>query len=266
VRLATFNLFSGRTLADGSVDPARLTAAIRRLDADVVGLQEVDRAQPRSGGADLAAQVADAAGVGPDGWRFEPALLGTPGEQWEPATEMSSTDPALPAYGVALVSRLPVRAWHVIRLASAPLRSPVLVPSQKRPGRPTAVLLPDEPRVGLAAVVEAPGIGLMTVASTHLSFVPGWNVVQLRRLTQALAALPGPTVLLGDLNLPGRLPLLGARGWRSLAPRTRTWPSPAPRVQFDHVLARGEGLPPVTRVEDLQLEISDHRALVVQLG
>jgi endonuclease/exonuclease/phosphatase family metal-dependent hydrolase len=57
----------------------------------------------------------------------------------------------------------------------------------------------------IAAVLETPA-GPMTVANTHLSFVPGWNGAQLRRAARAVRSLPAPRVLLGDLNLPGALP------------------------------------------------------------
>nr|MBA3619810.1 endonuclease/exonuclease/phosphatase family protein [Acidothermales bacterium] len=42
LRLATFNLLHGVSLADGSVQRAALHQAAGALDADVVGLQEVD--------------------------------------------------------------------------------------------------------------------------------------------------------------------------------------------------------------------------------
>jgi endonuclease/exonuclease/phosphatase family metal-dependent hydrolase len=123
------------------------------------------------------------------------------------------------------------------------------------------IWLKDEPRVGLAAVVRTP-CGEVTVGTTHLSFVPGWNGRQLRTLTAALARLPGPQVLLGDLNMPPPIPGLLTR-WRVLA-RTATYPGERPRVQLDHVLAQGD-LPPVTAVEAPKLPVSDHRALLVQL-
>ncbi len=46
MRLATFNLLHGRSLADGLVDPARLTAAVAALDADVLALQDGRPASP----------------------------------------------------------------------------------------------------------------------------------------------------------------------------------------------------------------------------
>lgn len=252
MRLATFNLLHGRSLTDGRVVPDRLAQAARTLDADVVGLQEVDRGQLRSGGADQTEQVARA--LGAEHWRFVPAIVGTPGATWRAATD--EQDEGLPAYGVGLVSRWPVRHWQVVRLPAARVRAPVLLPGTRR-----VIWLQDEPRVGIVASVETP-LGPVTVGTTHLSFVPGRNGAQLRTLTAVMASLPGPRVLLGDFNLPGPLPRLLTR-WRALT-RTPTYPAPAPRVQLDHVLASGD-LPPVTAVSALPLPVSDHRALVVQL-
>ena len=254
MRLATFNLLNGTSVHDGRVDAGRLRDAVTALRADVLGLQEVDRGQSRSSGRDLTAEVADAMGTAH--WRFVPALVGTPGGQWRAATDDddATTDAH---YGVGLVSRWPVLSWHVVRLAAAPVRSPVVLPGSRQ-----LVWLQDEPRVGLAAVVDGPA-GPMTVATTHLSFVPVWNGVQLRRLTAALAELPGPRVLLGDLNMPGPVPRALTR-WRPLA-RVATYPAWEPRLQLDHVLASGR-LPAVTAVETPALPLSDHRALLVELG
>jgi endonuclease/exonuclease/phosphatase family metal-dependent hydrolase len=255
VRLATFNLLHGRSLSDGTVHAERVAASVADLDADVLGLQEVDRAQPRSGLLDLTAIAADA--LHAPVHRFAAAVVGTPGETWQPWR--SDDDNAHPLYGIALVSRWPVLRWQISRLPGAPIRSPVYVPNAG------LVLLKDEPRVLLAAVVETPD-GPVTVATTHLSFVPGWNVRQLRAAVRALRALPAPRVLLGDLNLPAG-PARAFSGWRPLA-RVPTYPSPAPRTQLDHVLADprgGEALGRVADVRSPQAGISDHRPLVVDL-
>ena len=252
MRLATLNLLNGMSLSDRSVTPSRLAEAVRELRADVVGLQEVDRGQPRSHSADLTAQVADTMDTAH--WKFVPALVGTPGFDWRAATE-DDHDGTEAAYGIGLVSRWPVLSWHVTRLSAASVRSPIVLPGSKQ-----VVWLKDEPRVGLAAVVETP-IGVMTVATTHLSFVPVWNGVQLRTFTADLARLPGPRVLLGDLNMPPPFPRL-LSGWQVLA-RVATYPAWEPKIQLDHVLASGE-LPPVVAVESPELAVSDHRALLVQ--
>jgi len=253
VRLATWNVLNGTSLADGRVDAARLGDAARALSADVLGLQEVDRGQPRSHGLDLVAEVAAATGA--VDWRFVPALIGTPGGTWRTATD-ADDEPGPPAYGVGLVSAHPVLSWHVLRLGAARVRSPVVLPGSRR-----VIWLADEPRVAVAAVVASP-IGTITVASTHLSFVPGWNVVQLRRLTRWLGRLPGPHVLLGDLNLPAT-PARAASGWRVLG-RLPTYPAAEPKVQLDHVLGSG-ALPAVRGATTPVMALSDHRPLVVEL-
>src|SRR6476620_2517271 len=174
MRVATFNILHGLAPGDGRVDPGRLAEAVRALDVDVLALQEVDRHQPRSGLADLTEVAAEA--MGAVDHRFEPALLGTPGESWVPAA--ASQPPDGPAYGSALLSRLPVAAWRVVRLPR--LRLPA-------PSR-------EEPRVALVAEISSPW-GPVTVAGTHLSFVPWWNGRQLRALVATVAGAPRPLLL-----------------------------------------------------------------------
>lgn len=253
MRLATLNLLNGMSLSDRAVTPDRLTEAVVALRADVVGLQEVDRFQPRSHHGDLTGQVAEA--MNAKHWRFVPALVGTPGFDWRAATD-EDTDGLEPAYGIGLVSRFPVLSWHVIRLAAAPVRSPIMLPGSKQ-----VSWLKDEPRVGLAAVIATP-LGLMTIATTHLSFVPIWNGKQLRTLTGELAKLPAPRILLGDLNMPPPFPRV-LSGWRTLA-KAATYPATDPKIQLDHVLGSGD-LPPVRAVESPELVLSDHRALLIEL-
>lgn len=247
MRIATLNLLNGRSLSDGLVDTVRLRSQAALLGADVLGLQEVDRGQPRSHGADQTAEVAAATGAVDA--RFVAALTGTPGLDWAPSLV---DEPHLPSYGVGLVSRVPVRRWHVLRLPATPLVVPVPLPGAKR-----LLWLKDEPRVVLAAELDG-----LTVATTHLSFVPGWNVVQLRRVRRWLAGLPGPHVLLGDLNLTPGL-ARRATGWSPLVDAA-TFPGPAPRLQLDHVLA-SRALT-VTGARAHLLTVSDHRALTVDVA
>ena len=101
----------------------------------------------------------------------------------------------------------------------------------------------------------------MTVLTAHLSFVPGWNVRQLRAVARWACSMPGPRLLLGDFNLPGAVPRL-VTGWTQLA-RVPTYPSWRPRVQLDHVLA--DVPTPVSEMRALRLSVSDHCALVVDL-
>jgi endonuclease/exonuclease/phosphatase family metal-dependent hydrolase len=256
LRLGSLNLLSGRSLRDGLIDPERLVEATRQLDVDVLAVQEVDRWQPRSGGVDQTELIART--LGAVDYRFVAALDGTPGVTgWRPSTDVpAAAEPGSAQFGVALISRLPVTEWHVLRLAPARGRFPLLIPS--RP--PALIWLADEPRVVVAAVLERPRI---TIACTHLSFVPVRTVRQLREVRSWLSGLPGPQLLLGDLNLPGR-PVRRITGWTPLV-NSPTFPSPSPRVQLDHVLAAGlpAGFRAVGRVQEVP--ISDHRAVRVDL-
>jgi endonuclease/exonuclease/phosphatase family metal-dependent hydrolase len=253
VRIGTFNILHGRSLEDDRVDVERLASAIKTLDVDVLGLQEVDRDQPRSMGADLTAVAAEAMGA-PE-HQFVAALAGTPGGTWMAAT--GDEQPGSATYGIALLSRYPVASWRVVRLPTLRSRVPLWFKGSRRP-----VLVHDEPRVAVAAVIEGP-IGQFTVCTTHLSFVPGWNVWQLRTLLRSLTRTPAPLVLVGDLNME---PPMVARitGMRALA-STPTFPTEEPVRQLDHVLVRGS-LTASGPAESVRLPLSDHRPLVVPCG
>jgi endonuclease/exonuclease/phosphatase family metal-dependent hydrolase len=261
MRLATYNILHGMALPDGTVEADRLGAAVADLDADVLGLQEVDRGQPRSANVDqtaLAAVALDAAE-----WRFAPTVTGTPGENWCPVDDGTVVPAEARAYGIGMVSRYPVRRWHVLRMRPMPGKAPLFIPPVNGRG-PRVVLLPDEPRAVLAAEVDSPH-GPVTVACAHLSFSPGWNAVQLRKAVRALRRLPSPRILLGDFNLPGSVPRL-VTGWRELAAGVGpTYPSFGPKLRIDHVLADGD-LPPVKAARAVTGQVSDHLAVVVDLG
>ncbi|MCU1431713.1 MAG: Endonuclease/exonuclease/phosphatase [Actinotalea sp.] len=252
MRLATFNILHGRSLADGQVDLDRFSSAIAALDADILALQEVDRDQPRSHGADLTA-VAAAAMDAPD-HRFVATLSGTP-DLWTAAT--GELQPNAASYGIALLSRYPVTSWHTHILPPLRGQVPVLFPGGT--GRP--VLIKDEQRAALAAVVRTPS-GPLTVVATHLTFVPGWNAMQLRRLARVVRRLPHPVVVMGDLNIAGARPAR-ITGWHSLASGA-TFPASSPVRQIDHILADG-AVRAVADGESLDLGLSDHRALAVEI-
>jgi endonuclease/exonuclease/phosphatase family metal-dependent hydrolase len=253
VRIATFNILHGRSLDDGLVDVDRLGAAVRGLDADVLGLQEVDRDQPRSLGADLTAVAAGAMGAGE--YRFVAALAGTPGGTWTAAT--GDEQPGAALYGVALLCRYPVTSWRVVRLPAMRAGLPMPLPGSRRP-----VWVRDEPRVAVVAVVDGP-FGEFTVCTTHLSFMPGWSALQARRLVRALTATPGPLVLTGDLNM-GAGQATRVTGLRAAA-AAPTFPIGEPRRQLDHVLVRG-GIRATGPAETPRPRLSDHRPLVVPCG
>ena len=252
MRLATFNILHARSITDDKVDLDRFSAAIRDLDADVLALQEVDRAQPRSHRADLTLLAAEAMSA-PE-HRFAAVLHGEPG-LWTAAT--GDNQPETASYGIALLSRYPVREWRVLNLPVLRRRAPMLWPGARWPA-----LVSDEPRAALAAVLQTPE-GDLTVVATHLTFIPGWNMRQLRTLVRRVAPLPRPLVIMGDLNIGGARPARATR-MQALA-KAHTFPVAHPLRQLDHILAKGD-VRACGPARALDTGLSDHRALVVDVA
>ena len=95
IRLATFNVLHGVPIlgaqSTGQQSPTSLPLgddqllkeAVRTIDADVLGLQEIDVWQPRSTMVHQVESVAEA--LSADHWVFAASVSGTPGEQgWTP--------------------------------------------------------------------------------------------------------------------------------------------------------------------------------------
>ncbi|WP_127125903.1 endonuclease/exonuclease/phosphatase family protein [Georgenia sp. SYP-B2076] len=265
LRLLTLNLQHG-TPARGTAREDRATEGgalfaaaheIAATGADVVLLQEVDRGQRRSGRVDQAALLADELGMR---WRFAPSLAGSATGLRLPAVR--ATAPRLPGYGVALLTRLPVRSWHVRRLRGGG-------PRVLRGGSPwwaARAWSPrlDPARVCLAAVLETPG-GPLSVAVTHLSVDPPTARRQLADAVAVLGALPGPRVLGGDLNLrPAEVAGVVADGGLTPLASAPTFTNARPRIQLDHLLGDG-AVTAVSAARTHHLAISDHAGLSVDV-
>jgi endonuclease/exonuclease/phosphatase family metal-dependent hydrolase len=140
---------------------------------------------------------------------------------------------------------------------------PLLIPSDSGKGV-RFIYVKDEPRVALIAELE----NGFTIATTHLSFVPGVNIFQLHKLSSYLKKLPGFSILTGDLNLPGNLPTK-LSGYQSLVSQA-TYPSWKPKIQFDYLMARKKSVAsnPQFNYQTLDstfFEISDHIPIGVEL-
>lgn len=251
LRVVTFNILHGRTVGD-VVDPARLRESIRRLNPDILALQEVDLDQERSGRVDLTAVAAEA--MDAVSHRFAAAVSGTPGATWVAAT--GAEQPGSAAYGIALLSRFPASRWQVLRLPHVPARFPMYLPGSHR-----VFMLSEEPRAAIIAQLETP-LGPLTVANTHLAFVPGLNRRQLRRIATEMRGRPGAHLLVGDLNLASAAAQRVSGLWTLAA--APTFPAHHPRRQLDHVLTDDPGLT-VRHWETPVMPISDHRPLVIDL-
>jgi endonuclease/exonuclease/phosphatase family metal-dependent hydrolase len=126
-RVVSYNIRHGRGM-DDRVDLERTAAVLRSLAPDLVGLQEVDDRVTRSGG------VAQADSLG--------RLLGMH------SAFGSFFDYQGGRYGLALLSRYPIRRTHELRLPDG-----------------------NEPRIALIADVEMPGGNAIRVINVHFDWV-----------------------------------------------------------------------------------------------
>ncbi|MFE6355152.1 endonuclease/exonuclease/phosphatase family protein [Streptomyces rochei] len=247
LRVATYNIHAG-TGSDGVFDLDRQAAALRALDADVIGLQEVDvHWGARSGNLDVAGELARRLGMRVS---FAPIYSLDPVEAGGPRRE----------YGVAVLSRFPIRSEtnHEITRLSTQDQNPVPAP--------------------------APGFGEVTlkvrgvpvqVFVTHLDYRadPAVRVAQVadtrRIMARERAALPGARqVLLGDFNAESSAPELGPL-WKELDDAGTgtgpTYPAAAPMKRIDYVTV-GDGV----RVEGAgvpaEATASDHRPVVADVS
>ncbi len=228
---------------DKSSDSQTLTRAIQSLDSDLFALQEVDHFLPRSQSLPQMRDIAES--IGARDWAMGPSVMGTPGESWrkkhehEPeiiSSASSHSELMHECYGIGIVSKIPVMSWHRLNLGNSPLGLPLIVPGDESgKGRPRFIYVKDEPRLALAAVLE----NGLTVVNTHLSFVPGFNLSQLRRVKKWALSIAQSTgtraVVVGDLNLPKNLPVVASQ-WKSLVTQN-TYPSWGGKIQFDYILS-----------------------------
>lgn len=294
MKVISWNLLHGQPLPPPSTplpaeEAARLLtiagSTLSELGVDLLGVQEVDAAQPRSAKLSQVEILADA--MGAEHWAFAPAIMGTPGETWralrgdeQVIEESSGVKPRAksgaksgaksePRYGIGLISTIPVKKWHRIELGRSRIGLPLAIPAGGDLGEATEakrvpirfIYVRDEPRVALAAELE----NGFTVAVTHLSFIPFVNYYQLIKVRRWMKTLPGNPIIMGDLNLGWALPVRGTH-WRSL--RTmNTYPSWGSKIQFDYITAHVPdfGERTIGEIEIPDLGISDHLPIGVEI-
>jgi endonuclease/exonuclease/phosphatase family metal-dependent hydrolase len=229
----TFNIASA-VETNNELDP--IADAIDLQEADVAGLQEVDRSWSRSDSLDQAQELALRLGMS---YRFDPIL---------DCSAIDTDGDGFCRYGTAVISRFSMRA-ATARDYSLP-----------RAGG-------EEPR-GLAEVgVNVRGRRLI-VFNTHLSEVAAARRAQVQEILRVVTATRGPYLLMGDLNARPNAPEIG---WlrRRLTDAARLMHVQRPTVgntRIDYVFASkgitvlAAHVPPASA-----RRVSDHRPLIVKL-
>ncbi|MET9771180.1 endonuclease/exonuclease/phosphatase family protein [Streptomyces sp. NPDC006415] len=240
LRVATYNIHAGAGM-DGVFDLDRQTAELRSLDADVIGLQEVDRHWgSRSEWRDLAGELARRLRMRVS---FAPIYSLDPAEPGGPRAE----------YGVAVLSR------H--RIVSAENHEITRLSTQDPNSAPA-------PAPGFGEVVVRVRGLPVHVYVTHLDYRPdpAVRVAQVADTRRIMAEDRGPQILLGDFNAEPAAPEL-APLWGELtdaAPGAPTFPAldPVKRIDFVAVSKNRIG---VRRAWVPESVASDHRAVVADL-
>ena len=246
---------------------ASLPGAIKKIAPQVLAVQEVDYLLPRSNSLNQILEIAKA--MKAVDWAFAPAIIGTPGEKWRALKDSdeliitAASKSPTGGYGIAFASTIPVTAYERIELGRSLVGMPLLVPGgEDGRGKPRFIYVQDELRVALVAHLE----NGWSIINTHLSFVPGLNVAQLKKLKRwaekSAAQTGNRVVIMGDLNLPKGLPVVGSK-WNSLATQN-TYPSWGAKIQFDYILTK-DAVKKLKVIETTTTGISDHLPITVEI-
>jgi endonuclease/exonuclease/phosphatase family metal-dependent hydrolase len=256
---------------------ASLASAIKKIAPEVLAIQEVDFLLPRSNSANQVHDIAKY--MKAVDWAFAPSIIGTPGEKWRALNDQDESiitaESKAPtktditkgkvngAYGIGFASTIPVTAFERIELGRSLVGMPLLVPGgEDGKGKPRFIYVQDEPRVALVAHLE----NGWSIINTHLSFVPGVNFKQLNKLKKWAEKSSKETgnkiVIMGDLNLPKGLPVIGS-SWKSLVEQN-TYPSWGAKIQFDYILCN-DSLKKSRVIPTTSTGISDHLPITVEI-
>ena len=273
MRVISWNLLHGQKIPPTSSQDwqTELVSAAKKVadesQPNFIALQEVDYFQSRSDLTNQTKLVAQSMQL--KYWAYLPTLIGTPGEKWRSVKDLKNsiiTESSLDknpkaSYGIALATNWPIKKLYVKKLGRSIVGMPLLIPKDNGKGV-RFIYVKDEPRVALIAELE----NGYTIATTHLSFVPGVNVFQLNKLSSYLKKLPGLALLTGDLNLPANLPSK-LSGFKSLISQA-TYPSWKPKIQFDYIMLRKSELKSISSIKPIKSTatgISDHTPIGVEI-
>ena len=263
MRITSWNFLHGQRI--NPTESKALSDVLAELGSDLIALQEIDMNLERSGKSNQPSEIADA--LPGYSFGFAPTVHGTPGFSWRKlkadekcvitSSEIASED----LYGIAIVTKLPVKQWLRLELGKAWIGLPLLVANEK--GKVAPFYVKDEPRVALATVLE----NGWTVINVHLSFVPFVNAFQLLKVTRWAKKLEKEfstkIALVGDFNMPWGIPTRITR-WKR-ATQALSYPSWKPAISFDYILLRDREIKSAREVIAPLVPISDHRPISIEI-
>ncbi|GMV22659.1 MAG: hypothetical protein AMXMBFR57_26080 [Acidimicrobiia bacterium] len=228
IRVLTYNIKHGRG-NDDVVDLERTARVIESLRPDIVGLQEVDDMATRSGGVPEAAHLGRRLGLHDAFGRFMDFQGG--------------------AYGLAILTRYPIRRTESLRLPDG-----------------------NEPRVALVVEVDGPA-GPLTIVNVHFDWVrdDGFRFAQADTVARFLDTLKTPYILLGDFNdVPESraLALFKARATEAAKPPADrfTFSSTQPEREIDFIFYAPSAAFAAREVRVINEPVaSDHRPVLAVL-
>ena len=133
---------------DVSGDQLLLGQAMLKINADVLGVQEVDEKLERSGEISQVRLLAESMGAAD--WAFAPSVIGTPGFKWravnksdvEIVTNMNSHTndgtELIGGYGIGIASKVAVKHWDRIDLGRSVIGMPLIIPAEGKDGKQKA--------------------------------------------------------------------------------------------------------------------------------
>ena len=225
----SYNIRHGKGM-DDQVMISRVGDRLAPLKPDFVGLQEVDKLTKRCGDVDQASELGTYLGMNSAFGAFMPYDGGE--------------------YGLAILSRYPIRKTNVLRLPDG-----------------------EEPRVALIVEAELPSGGVVAVVNVHFDWIGNDKnrFLQATSLRDYLKGINTPYILMGDFNdEPESRTLSLFREIASEVPKPKndhfTFSSTNPEKEIDIIFTAptkrwGPGKAKVLR-EPL---ISDHRPIVAEL-
>jgi endonuclease/exonuclease/phosphatase family metal-dependent hydrolase len=227
LRIVSYNIRHGRG-TDEQVNLARTGEVLRRLDADLIGLQEVDDRVRRSGGVPQADSLGAALGMHAAFGAFMPYQGGR--------------------YGLGLLSRFPITRTTALRLPDG---------NEPRVALAAEIVIPPFADTVVAIVVHFDWVE-----------DDGFRYPQAQMVAAAVDSIRHPVILLGDFNddpASRTLALFRARAQELPKPVEDhfTFSSTKPDQEIDYIFLRGS-----TRWVPLRAEViteplaSDHRPLV----